>query len=94
MAFAAEAYLFFPGGYGTLDEFFEILTLVQTKKIEKVPIILVGKSFWEPVNKLLKETLYDKFETIDKSDLDLYIMTDNEDEIADIVKKAPLRNGN
>lgn len=92
LAFSAEAYLFFPGGFGTLDEFFEILTLVQTRKIEKVPIILVGKDYWEPINKLIKELLYDKFKTIDKEDLGLYTVTEDEDKIVEIVKNAPLRS--
>jgi len=91
LAFSAETYLFFPGGYGTLDEFFEILTLVQTKKIEKVPIILVGSEFWNMVDQLLKEHLYEKFKTIDKTDLDLYTITDDEEEIVKIIKNAPLR---
>jgi len=50
MTFSAEAFIFFPGGVGTLDEFFEILTLVQTGKIEKLPIVLVGVEFWSKLD--------------------------------------------
>ena len=91
MAYSAEAYLYFPGGYGTLDELFEILTLVQTEKISKVPIILVGKSFWEPLDKFIRQTLLAEFKTISREDLDLYTITDDEDQIIEIVKNAPLR---
>ena len=91
LTFSAEAYLYFPGGYGTLDEFFEILTLVQTGKIEKMPIILVGEDYWRPIEKLLKEHLLEKFKTIEDDDLDLFTITDDEDQIIEIIKNAPLR---
>lgn len=91
LSFSAEAYIFFPGGYGTLDEFFEIMTLVQTNKITKVPIILVGKDFWEPIDKFIKNSLAKKYQTIDKKDCKLYKIVDDENEILKIVKKAPLR---
>jgi len=92
LSFSAEAYLFFPGGFGTLDEFFEIITLVQTKKIPKVPIILVGDDYWGKLEVFMKEYLRDKYETIDDDDIDLYTITEDEDKIVEIVKNAPLRN--
>lgn len=91
LAYAAEAYLFFPGGFGTLDEFFEIITLVQTKKIEKIPIILVGKDFWDSLDEFIVSTLYKDHGSINKEDLDLYSITDDENEIIDILKSAPPR---
>ncbi len=91
MSFAAEAYLFFPGGFGTMDEFFEILTLVQTHKIESVPVILVGKDFWGPLNDFIINTLL-RQGTISPEDIDLYTLTDDIDEILDIIKKAPVRD--
>ncbi len=92
LSFSAEAYLFFPGGFGTLDEFYEIVTLVQTKKIEKVPIILVGSDFWNPLNELMKKELLGRG-TIDSEDLNLYCIEDDENKIVEIIKNAPVRNG-
>ncbi len=92
MTFSSESYIYFPGGFGTLDEFFEIITLIQTRKITKVPVILVGSDFWNPLLKFIKETLLEKFNTISKKDLDLFIITDDEDEVVKIVKKAKMRN--
>lgn len=92
LSFATEAYLFFPGGFGTLDEFFEILTLVQTKKIEKVPIVLVGTEFWDGVHSMMKEELLSRG-AIDPEDLNLYTITDDEAKIIEIIKAAPIRNG-
>lgn len=94
MTFAAEAYVYFPGGFGTLDELFEILTLVQTEKIEKLPIILIGKDYWQDLDKYLKDHLLGgDFEKIDAADLDLYKITDDLDEVLEIIKKAPIRIG-
>lgn len=92
MAYSAEAYLYFPGGFGTLDELFEILTLVQTGKISKLPIILVGKKFWEPLDQFIKQALLAENKTISESDLELYTILDDEDAIVEIVKGAPMRN--
>jgi len=92
MWFAAEAYLFFPGGFGTFDELFEVLTLVQTGKIEKVPIILVGEEYWKPLNTLIQEDMLSHHYTISAEDTDLYTITDDEDKILEIIKNAPIRN--
>ncbi len=92
LGFSAEAYVFFPGGFGTLDEFFELLTLVQTGKIEKVPIILVGSDFWNPLHELMKKELLSR-ELLDAEDLILYTITDVEDEILKIIRNTPVRNG-
>lgn len=92
LTFSAEAYIFFPGGFGTLDEFFEMLTLVQTGKIKKVPILLVGVEYWQELQNFIQQNLLKKFKTIDHNDLDLFLMTDDEDEIVKIASNAPLRD--
>src|SRR3989338_1586925 len=92
LGFSAEAYVFFPGGFGSFDEFFEILTLVQTTKIESVPIILVGSDFWLPFHKLMEKEMLGRG-SIDSDDLKLYTITDDEDEELKIIKKNPVRNG-
>jgi uncharacterized protein (TIGR00730 family) len=92
LTFAAEAYIFCPGGFGTLDEFFDILTLVQTKKIPQIPIILFGKDYWQPLNHFIKEQVLKKHGAIDEIDMDLYKITDNHEEIIEIIKKTPITN--
>ncbi len=91
LSFSAETYIFFPGGFGTMDELFELLTLVQTKKIPKVPIILVGKKHWNKVDEFIKETLFKEIKAIDEEDMSIYKILDSNDEIIDIIRKAPLR---
>lgn len=93
LSFSAEAYVFYPGGFGTLDELFEILTLVQTGKIYPVPIILAGKDYWQEFDSLIKKFLVEKFETIYKSETDLYTITDDLDEMMEIIKNAPVHEG-
>ena len=91
LSFSAETYIFFPGGYGTLDEFFEVIELIQTKKINPVPVILYGKEYWEPLDAFIKEHLLDKFKMIDAEDREIYKITEDEEEILSIIKNAPLR---
>lgn len=92
LAFSAEAYVFLPGGFGTLDEFFEILTLVQTGKIVKVPIILYGAEYWTKLEKFIKEEILSRGMILE-SDLSLFMITDDEDEVVEIIRKAPVHDG-
>jgi len=74
-----------PGGFGTLDELFEAITLIQTHKIEKFPVILVGITFWSGLMEWIKSTLLERFETISAKDLDLIHMVDTSDEVIEIL---------
>ncbi|MEK7110649.1 MAG: LOG family protein, partial [Patescibacteria group bacterium] len=75
-------------GYGTLDEFFEMVTLVQTKKIAThIPIVLVGKEFWQPFARWIDKELYEKFRTIEKADMKIYDIVDSAEEAFQIIKK-------
>lgn len=87
MTFASEAYIYFPGGFGTMDEFFEIITLIQTKKIERIPVILFGSEFWNPLLAWMEKDLIKKFKTIDKEDMDIFKVFDSVDEAAKYVLK-------
>lgn len=87
LAFASEVYVFFPGGFGTMDEFFEIVTLVQTKKIRKVPIIAYGREYWEPLLAFMQKKFLEEHAAIDVSDLDLFFIADTIDEAYDFILK-------
>lgn len=87
LTFASEVYVYFPGGFGTLDEFFEIVTLIQTKKIEKIPIVLFGKDFWEPLLRFFEKELLKKHKTISKEDLELFHLVDNVDDALKYILK-------
>jgi len=93
MSYTTEVCIFCPGGFGTFDELFEILTLQQTGKIGKIPVILYGKDFWEPIDKVIKEILLEKFSTIDASDREIYHILDDEEEIMKIISQSRLRDG-
>jgi hypothetical protein len=80
LAFSSEVYVYFPGGFGTLDEFFEIITLIQTKKIAPLPIVLYGSEFWNPLVQYFEKELVKKHKTISKEDLDLFQVVDSVDD--------------
>lgn len=75
----SQAFLIFPGGFGTLDEAFEAVTLIQTQKIFDFPIVFMGTEYWQPLFDFMKDTLVTQ-KTIDASDLDLVMLTDDVDE--------------
>jgi uncharacterized protein (TIGR00730 family) len=78
------AFIFMPGGFGTLDEFFEVLTLVQTQRIPEFPIILFGKEYWRGLIRWMRERLEDgKF--ISPGDLNLFLITDDPQEAVNAI---------
>ena len=77
----SQGFVVMPGGFGTLDELFEAITLIQTNKIELFPIILVGKEFWEGLFDWIKDTLLEKHGNISEKDLDLIHLVDTADEV-------------
>ncbi len=76
----SQAFVVMPGGFGTLDEMFEAITLVQTKKINHRPIVLVGKSYWEGLVEWLKKAMIEDEQNISPNDLNLFIMVDTAEE--------------
>lgn len=91
LTYAAEAYVYFPGGYGTLDEFFEIITLIQTREISRIPVILFGSEYWRPLAAYLENRVYGEHKAIDKEDLKIFTIVDTAEEAMRIIKKAPIR---
>ncbi|MEP1306730.1 MAG: TIGR00730 family Rossman fold protein [Balneola sp.] len=92
----AQGFIVFPGGFGTLDELFESLTLIQTHKISKIPIILFGSDYWDGLVNWIKKTMVEAG-TIAEKDLDLFHVTDSTEEAVKIIcdfyeKKEPKPN--
>ena len=90
LSFGAEVFIFYPGGLGTLDEFFEIITLMQTKKILNVPVICVGSEYWNKLKDFMANEMLAKG-MVTPEDMNLFTITDDHDEIIDIIKRAPVR---
>lgn len=87
--FSSEAFVFFPGGFGTLDEFFELITLVQTGKQERsVPIVLFGGEFWQPLTVWMREQMLERLKTIATNDLTIWTVTDDVDEVVRLVESG------
>lgn len=81
----SQGFVVMPGGFGTLDELFEAITLIQTKKIGRFPIILMGSEFWEGLMDWIKSTLDKKFFTISPEDINLLHVVDTSDEAVEII---------
>lgn len=93
LAFASEVYVYFPGGFGTMDELFELVTLIQTKKIEPIPIVCVGHDFWDPLINFFKKTMLKEYKTISKEDLDLiHVVSDADEACKYILKNVNTKN--
>lgn len=85
----ASSFVCFPGGFGTLHEFFNSMTLIQTGKAEKFPVVLVGKSFWRGIDNWMRRELLDHgYNKVDRQDLELYTVTDDLQEVVEIVDAA------
>lgn len=82
----AQGFVFMPGGFGTMDEVFEVITLIQTNKIDRVPIIFVGKKYWKGLLDWVKDTMLGKEGYIGKDDLNLFKVTDDPDEVIKVIK--------
>jgi len=81
----SQGFVVMPGGFGTLDELFEAVTLIQTKKIGKFPIILVGREFWSGLLDWVKAVMIDKEKNANIEDLDLIKVVDTEDEVLEVL---------
>src|SRR5690554_479512 len=81
----SQGFVVMPGGFGTLDELFEAITLIQTHKIGKFPIILVGSSFWTGLIEWIKTVLLDENKNINAEDLNLFKIVDSEDEVIEVL---------
>jgi len=82
----AKAFVILPGGYGTMDEFFEAINLIQTERIPKFPVILFGSEYWKGLISWLKDTVY-KHGNISKKDLDIFIIVDRPQDVTAAIKK-------
>jgi len=82
----AKAFVILPGGYGTLDELFESLNLIQTQRIDKFPVVLVGREYWQPLVNWLKTTVLKKG-CISQSDLKMFTIVDTPKEVKEAVEE-------
>ena len=81
----AQGFIVLPGGFGTFDELFEAITLIQTKKIGKFPIIMVGRKYWGGLVDWIKNTMLRKEENISEEDLELFNLVDTADEAVNLI---------
>ncbi|MEJ6588740.1 MAG: TIGR00730 family Rossman fold protein [Crocinitomicaceae bacterium] len=82
----SQAFVGLPGGFGTLDELFEALTLIQTKKIARRPVVLVGKDYWSGMTDWIKKTMLDAEKNISPSDMDLFCLVDTPEEAVEYIE--------
>lgn len=90
----AQAFICCPGGFGTMDELFEVLTLIQTRKISKVPVILIGSEYWGGMVEWIRTTMSEKEQTIAPDDMNLIPVVDSADEVLRIIQEFYDQQGN
>ncbi|HRG52910.1 MAG TPA: TIGR00730 family Rossman fold protein [Bacteroidia bacterium] len=83
----SQGFIAMPGGFGTMDELFEAITLIQTNKVAHFPIVLVGKKYWDGMLKWIKEIMLYEEHTISEKDLDLFKVVDSADEAVNIINE-------
>jgi len=83
----AQGFIVLPGGFGTFDEFFESATLIQTGKIGKFPIVLVGTDFWRGLVDWIKEVVHMEQKNVSSADMDLFTLVDTADQAVDVINK-------
>lgn len=92
LAYSSSVFVVFPGGFGTLDELFEIITLVQTGKMPPVSIVLVGSEFWKPLDSYIHYYFEKEMKTISPGDTSLYYITDDLEEVIAVANQARERS--
>jgi hypothetical protein len=83
----AQGFIVLPGGFGTFDEFFESATLIQTGKIGKFPIVLVGSEFWQGLISWIEKVVQEEQKNISPEDIDLFTVVDSAKEAVDVINK-------
>ena len=83
----SQPFIVFPGGFGTLDEVFETATLIQTKTIQRFPIIMIGGEFWKELNDFVQKSFL-KYETISPEDMDMFYFTDDPAKAIEHIRQA------
>jgi uncharacterized protein (TIGR00730 family) len=83
----SQAFVIMPGGFGTLDEFFEAMTLIQTKKIRRRPIVLFGSEYWNGMLQWVESTMLMKEQNISASDLELFKVVDDVDSAVSYIER-------
>jgi uncharacterized protein (TIGR00730 family) len=94
LSFSSEVFVYFPGGFGTLDECFEVVTLLQTGKLKPIPVILYGTEFWNPLMDFARKIMLEKYKTISEEDFNIFTVTDDDDLVLETIRKAKDRKDN
>ena len=94
LSYSSEVFVYFPGGFGTMDEFFEVVTLLQTGKLQPIPVILYGSAFWNPLMEFCRTVMLDKYKTVSEADFKLFTITDDDDLVIKTIREAKLRGDN